>query len=128
MARSGPLIQHFLLHVLPPGSAYPALQVAFARPQEGEAVRVEWDKRDRYGRIVGKVRVQPSDCPTCPMTLDAGQAQLASGMAWWYRKYAKDQSPKDRGRYEFEEQEARARRVGLWGDADPVPPWEWRRR
>ena len=91
-------------------------------------VRVDWTKRDRYQRIVGKVWVQPADCRTCPMTLDAGQAQLAAGMAWWYRKYAMEQSPEDRGRYEFEEQEAKVRRVGLWGDADPVPPWEWRRR
>jgi len=91
-------------------------------------VRVDWTKRDRYQRIVGKVWVQPADCPTCPMTLDAGQAQLAAGMAWWYRKYAKEQSAEDRGRYESEEQEARARRVGLWRDTDPVPPWEWRRR
>ncbi len=91
-------------------------------------VAVDWTKRDRYGRIVGKVMVQPSDCPTCPKTLDAGQAQLSVGMAWWYRKYAKEQPPEDRGRYEFEEQEARARRVGLWQDPDPVPPWEWRRR
>ena len=91
-------------------------------------VAVDWTKRDRYGRIVGKVIVQPSDCLTCPKTLDAGQAQLSVGMAWWYRKYAKEQPPEDRGRYEFEEQEAKARRVGLWQDPDPVPPWEWRRR
>ena len=91
-------------------------------------VAVDWTKRDRYGRIVGKVMVQPSDCPTCPKTLDAGQAQLSVGMAWWYRKYAKEQPPEDRGRYESEEQEARVRRVGLWQDPDPVPPWEWRRR
>ena len=85
------------------------------------------NKRDRYDRIVGKVMVQPSDCPTCPMTLDAGQAQLTAGLAWWYRKYAKEQAPEDRARYEFEKQEARARRVGRWGGADPVPLWEWRR-
>jgi endonuclease YncB( thermonuclease family) len=91
-------------------------------------VRVEWDKRDRYGRIVGKVWVQPVSCPTCPMTLDAGHAQVTVGLAWWYRKYAKEQSPQDRGAYEFSEQEAKAKRVGLWSDTDPVPPWEWRRR
>jgi endonuclease YncB( thermonuclease family) len=39
-------------------------------------VQVDWTKRDRYQRIVGKVWVQPSDCPTCPMTLDAGHAQI----------------------------------------------------
>lgn len=89
-------------------------------------VEVAWNKRDRYGRILGKVRVQPPDCRTCPKTLDAGQAQLSVGMAWWYRKYAMEQSPADRGTYEFEEREARARRAGLWQDPDPIAPWDWR--
>ena len=91
-------------------------------------VQVDWTKRDRYQRIVGKVWVQPSDCPTCPMTLDAGHAQITVGLAWWYRKYANEQPSQDRGQYEFSEQEAKARRVGLWSEPDPVPPWEWRRR
>jgi endonuclease YncB( thermonuclease family) len=90
-------------------------------------VLVDWDKRDRYSRIVGKVGVQPADCPTCPMTLDAGHAQITLGLAWWYRKYAKELSAEDRGRYEFEEHEAKARPVGLWRDAEPVPPWDWRK-
>ena len=91
-------------------------------------VQVDWTKRDRYQRIVGKVWVQPSDCRTCPMTLDAGHAQITVGLAWWYRKYANEQPTQDRGQYEFSEQEAKARRVGLWSEPDPVPPWEWRRR
>lgn len=90
-------------------------------------VRVEWRKRDRYGRIVGKVMVQPPDCPSCAQTLDVGQAQLSVGLAWWYRRHASEQSPQERGRYESEEMEARARRVGLWRDPAPVPPWEFRR-
>ena len=89
-------------------------------------VVVEWNKRDRYGRIVGKAMVQPADCPTWSMTLDAGHAQIIAGMAWWYRKYAKEQSPPDRGSYESDEQEAQARKRGLWIDPDPVPPWDWR--
>ena len=93
-----------------------------------KAVLVEWSKRDRYGRIIGKVWVQPVDCTTCPTTLDAGHAQITVGLAWWYRKYAGEQSPEDRGAYESSEQEARAKRVGLWSHPDPVPPWEWRRR
>ena len=31
----------------------------------GTEVRVAWDKRDRYGRILWKVWVQPSDCLRC---------------------------------------------------------------
>jgi len=90
-------------------------------------VQVEWEKRDKYKRIVGKVWVQPGSCPTCPKTLDAGLAQLTLGLAWWYRKYAKEQSPEDAGRYEFAEQEARAKRAGLWADGRPIPPWDWRK-
>lgn len=90
-------------------------------------VWVQWHKRDRYGRIVGKVMVQSSrDCPTCLKSLDAGHAQLSSGLAWWYRKYAGEQSPDDRQRYEAAETAARANRVGLWSDAAPVPPWQFR--
>ena len=94
----------------------------------GKNVRVEWDKHDKYKRIVGKGWVQPESCPSCPMTLDAGHTQITVGLAWWYRKYANEQAPADRGAYEFSEQEAKAKRVGLWRDSDTVPPWEWRRR
>src|SRR5512139_3692217 len=34
-----------------------------------KVVRVEFQKRDRYGRIVGKVWVTPPNCPTCGNTL-----------------------------------------------------------
>jgi endonuclease YncB( thermonuclease family) len=90
-------------------------------------VWVEWAKRDKYQRIVGKVWVQPASCPTCPMTLDVGHAQITVGLAWWYRKYANEQLPADRGAYEFSEEEAKAKRVGLWVDSLPIPPWDWRK-
>jgi endonuclease YncB( thermonuclease family) len=75
------------------------------------------------------VMVASSDCRTdhCPKTLDAGLTQLTVGLAWWYRKYANEQSPQDAGRYEFAEQEARAKRAGLWADGQPIPPWDWRK-
>ena len=89
-------------------------------------VRVEFQKHDRYGRIVGKVWVRPPDCPACGKTLDVGLAQVTSGMAWWYRKYANEQSREDQRRYEFTEQEAKAKKMGLWQDKNPQPPWEFR--
>ena len=79
-----------------------------------EEVRVEFNKHDRYGRIVGKVLVTPPDCPACDKTLDVGLAQITTGMAWWYRKYAHEQSAEDQGRYGFAEQEAKAKKAGLW--------------
>ena len=89
-------------------------------------VRVEFNKHDRWGRIVGKVLVRPPDCPTCGKTLDVGLVPVTSGMAWWYKKYAHEQSPEDQGRYEFAEQEAKANRAVLWQDKNPQPPWEFR--
>jgi len=96
-----------------------------------QPVRVESSKRDRYDRIVGEVWVASPDSPcrgkpNCPMTLDAGLAQITMGRAWWFRKYADEQSPEDRDRYEFAEEEARAKKAGLWRDGAAVAPWEWR--
>ena len=93
----------------------------------GNDVRLEGDKRDRYGRTVAKVWVSPPDCQRCPKTLDAGLAVLTSGLAWHYKKYQNEQSPEDRERYAYAEDEARSRQAGLWTEANPVPPWEWRK-
>jgi len=93
----------------------------------GRDVRVETVKNDRYGRVLGKVWVQPPDCPGCAKTLNANLAQILSGMAWWYQDYAKDQSPEDRQRYESAVIEARSRKLGLWSEPGPIPPWTWRR-
>jgi endonuclease YncB( thermonuclease family) len=90
-------------------------------------VLVESDKNDRYGRVLGKVWVQPSDCPTCGKTLDVNHAQVLAGMAWWYRYYAKEQSPEDQGRYESAEDEAKARGWVLWADPHPINPYDWRK-
>ena len=68
--------------------------------------------KDRYGRTVARV--------ICDDT-DANAEQIKRGMAWVYDKYVKD-----RGLYALQD-EARAANVGLWGDADPVKPWEYRK-
>ena len=93
----------------------------------GKDVFVASDKSDRYGRLLGKVWVQPGDCPTCKKTLDANYAQLLAGMAWWYRYYAKQQSPEDRRLYESAEDKAKAMKWGIWENSNPVPPWDYRR-
>lgn len=93
----------------------------------GKEVLVESNKSDRYGRILGKIWVQPADCASCEKTLDANHAQLLAGMAWWYRYYARQQSPEDRDRYESAEDEAKSRDFGLWGDPNPINPYDWRK-
>lgn len=85
-------------------------------------------KMDRYGRRVGKIMAADPQCefPPCARTLDAGLAQIKSGMAWWYRQYAKEQSVEDRAAYAQAEVEARLQLRGLWIAGSPAPPWEWR--
>ncbi|MBA3056329.1 MAG: thermonuclease family protein [Gammaproteobacteria bacterium] len=91
-------------------------------------VDIEWTKRDRYKRIVGKVLVASPCCSSaCSRTFDAGLSQVSAGLAWWYRKYAKEQSADDLPKYEKAELGAQSRRQGLWGDKSPIAPWDWRK-
>lgn len=84
-----------------------------------QIVLVETEKKDRYGRDIGKLLVQG---------VDAGLAQVQRGLAWHYKAYASEQSANDRKLYDFAESEARASRLGLWVAPDPVPPWKFRRK
>lgn len=83
----------------------------------GSEVRVEYTKRDRYRRIIGRVTRDRSD---------AGLALVESGLAWHYRRYAAEQSSADRAAYAQAEDVARAAQRGLWAEAAPVAPWDWR--
>jgi len=47
-------------------------------------------------------------------------------MAWDYKYYQAEQSPEDRKLYANAEDEARAMGRGLWADANPSPPWDFR--
>lgn len=85
----------------------------------GKDVQVEWSKLDRYGRIVGKVIVDGQD---------VGLQQLQAGLAWWYRQYAREQSAQDQAAYSQAEDAAREARLGLWSDAQYIPPWEYRHK
>ena len=53
--------------------------------------------------------------------------QISAGLAWHYKKYQKEQTPNDRELYSEAEIEARAARLGLWHDPEPVPPWDYRK-
>lgn len=90
-------------------------------------VSVDWNKTDRYRRIIGVVWVAPADCTICKPTVDVGLALIEDGLAWHYRAYEREQSIEERGIYRQAETGARARHAGLWTDSDPTPPWTWRR-
>jgi endonuclease YncB( thermonuclease family) len=98
-----------------------------------KTVTIEYEKRDRYKRIVGKVLVDPLGevfCMAldCVKKIDAGLEQIKAGLAWHYKKYQGEQSKEDRKAYSEAEGAARQKQLGLWRDKDLIPPWEWRRR
>lgn len=82
------------------------------------SVAVEAEKKDRYGRTVGKVLVDGQD---------VNLAMVAAGFAWHYKQYASEQSATDRLIYDQAERVSRQTRRGLWRDPDPTAPWDWRK-
>jgi len=70
--------------------------------------------RDDYGRTVARVLLDGED---------VNLAMVRAGLAWHYRYHC----PDDRA-LAAAEAEARAERRGLWADARPLPPWDWRRQ
>ena len=82
-------------------------------------VTIDFEKKDKYGRTVGKVLLNGTD-----VCLE----QIKLGMAWHYKKYESEQPKEDREIYARAEQAAKAQTVGLWKDKSPTPPWEFRRQ
>jgi endonuclease YncB( thermonuclease family) len=81
-------------------------------------VEVSWTKRDRYGRIIGKVTLAE---------FDVCLNQIRRGLAWHYKQYQREQSPTDSQTYSTMEKLARADHAELWALTNPEPPWAFRR-
>lgn len=97
----------------------------------GKRVSVAWYKRDRYGRLIAEVTVggpAPCSAPPCPAVVDAGQAQIAVGLAWHDKLHLDEQNVESRLRYSRAEMSARAQRLGLWSATAPLAPWHYRHR
>lgn len=79
----------------------------------------EWifQKIDRYGRSIGLIFCDGRDL---------GQAQLETGLAWHFSRYAKEQRFEQRTAYLNAQLRAQRAGIGLWRDAEPMPPWSFR--
>jgi len=82
-------------------------------------VQIDWNKLDRYGRVIGKVLVDGQD---------VNLEQIRRGCAWHYKQYQNEQSLEDRLSYAKAEDKARAVKAGLWIEGGALPPWKWRHR
>ena len=76
-------------------------------------VVVTWEKKDRYGRILGDVHLGDR-----LINLEMVQ----EGLAWHYKQYSKSKELAEA------EEEARKAKKGLWADKSPESPWEFRKK
>jgi endonuclease YncB( thermonuclease family) len=83
----------------------------------GKQVTIVWTKIDKYRRTVGTIMLDGKD---------VNIEQVKAGLAWHFKKYEDEQKPEDRLTYAKAEAEARAAKLGLWQDADPTPPGDYR--
>lgn len=79
----------------------------------GKDVKLVGDTKDRYGRTVALVLLTDGT--------NVNYQLVKNGYAWQYKAYSK--SIELAGL----EQQARENKLGLWQDANPTPPWEFRK-
>jgi len=66
---------------------------------------------DQYKRILGTLFVDGKDINLLSVT---------EGYAWHYKKHLNDKH------YAFAQENARKKKLGLWSQPNPTPPWAWR--
>lgn len=78
----------------------------------GKIIVVEWEKKDRYGRILGYVYADG---------VNVNKELLKNGLAWHYKHFNKD---KELAKLE---QQAKDKKLNIWSDKNPIEPYRWRK-
>ena len=77
--------------------------------------------KDNYQRSVAIVYLSQNGKPD---ELSINQRQVQAGMAWVYDYFCTSAICNT---WKLEEAMAQKQKLGLWRDANPMPPWQWRR-
>jgi len=87
---------------------------ALAGKISGKRVRVRWENKDRYGRIIGTVFLGERNI---------NREMIGEGQAWVYRRYLQDKS------LQLAEKKAKEAGSGLWSlpEGRRKAPWLWRK-
>jgi micrococcal nuclease len=80
----------------------------------GRNVEVEQKDTDRYGRVVGLVKVDGQSL---------NELVIQNGYAWVYWQYCKEKFCTE---WVKSEGVARQQKKGMWSSSVVIPPWEWR--
>jgi len=83
----------------------------------GKEVTVKYSKEDKYKRFVGNIYIDGKD---------VNLEQIKAGLAWHYKKYADEQTEKDRIAYSEAEIKAKEAKLGFWSMPNHIPPWDYR--
>jgi endonuclease YncB( thermonuclease family) len=84
----------------------------------GKHVDAATYKQDRYGRTVATLLLGAQDI---------NLAMIQAGLAWHYKRYAKEQPAAEAQAYAQAEVLAQTNNLALWQDSDPCTPWDWRK-
>lgn len=79
----------------------------------GKKITIQTLRKDRYRRFISEVIFND--------TVKLSHELLKNGLAWHYKKFSDDEE------LQIIESKARAKKIGLWQDKNPIPPWEWRK-
>lgn len=80
-------------------------------------VSAHCNKVDKYRRQV---------CVVWHNKKDTNLAMLATGNAWYYERFRKEQSRSNQRAYSKAAAAAKKAGLGLWKDSKPVAPWDFR--
>ena len=78
----------------------------------GQTLKIITIKIDRYKRFLANTYLE-NGCSVSVLMVKAGYA-------WHFKKYSNN------GELSNAEVEAKLKRLGLWIDENPIPPWVWR--
>ena len=96
---------------------YQARQLARQLLPKGREIEVYPMDRDHYGRVVALVRSGG---------ILVNREMVRQGAAWVYPRYCRERT--FCAELKAAQDQARSARLGLWQDARPEAPWEWKRR
>lgn len=80
----------------------------------GRTVRIKSSGKDKYGRLIADVYLEDNRWVNLEL--------VNNGLAWHFKKYSSN------SQLHAAEQAARAARVGIWSQPNPIAPWSFRSR
>lgn len=80
----------------------------------GKVVKAREISKDQYRRVVAEISL--------PDNTSLNYKLLQAGLVWHYKNFSKNEV------WAAAERKAKKEKLGLWKDAHPIAPWDWRKK